>query len=127
MNRRGFTVIEMVVAIIVLSAGILGLAASTSYIVRATATASLRAESFQAVEGRLSHIVMDPRYHHLESIYVGEETSIPGLDGMTLITEIVHTKTLNEGRYTDYKAVTVTLVGPGLAQPVSRTIIVGAP
>ena len=46
---------------------------------------------------------------------------------MTLITEIVHTKALNDGRYTDYKAVTVTLVGPGLAKPVSRTIIVGAP
>ena len=125
MDRRGFTLIELVVAIVVLSAGILGLAASTSYMVRAAATSGLRAEALQAVEGQISQIVMDPRYYQLESIYVGEETDIPGLYGMTRTTGIVHTRTVLDGRVTDYKKVTVSVEGPGLANPVSRTIIVG--
>lgn len=127
MDRRGFTIIELVVAIVLLSVGILGLAGSTSYMVRVSATASLRSESLQAVEGRISHIVMDPRYHRLDSLYVGEEAHVPGLDGMTRITEIVHTKTLQDGHITDYKTVTVSVKGPGLATPISRTVIVGAP
>jgi len=127
MNRRGFTLIELVVAIVVLSAGILGLAASTSYMVRAAAVSGLRAEALQDVEGRISQIVMDSRYHQLESVYVGEEADIQGLDGMTRITEIVHTKTVLDGRVTDYKTVTVSVEGPGLTKPVSRTIIVGVP
>ena len=127
MDSRGFTLIELVVAIVVLSAGILGLAASTSYMVRAASSSGLRAEALQAVEGRISHIVMDPRYYHLDSLYVGEETDIPGLYGMTRTTAIVHTRTVSDGRITDYKKVTVTVEGPGLANPVTRTVIVGVP
>ncbi len=127
MDRRGFTIIEMVVAIVILTTGILGLATSTSYMVRVAATAGLRAESLQAVEGRISLIAMDPRYHNLESVYEGEEADISGLDGMTRITVIVHSKETVDGHTTDYKTVTVTVEGPGLAEPISRTIILGAP
>jgi len=127
MDRRAFTLIEMIVAIVILTTGILGLASSTSFMVRAATNASLRAEALQAVEGKISQIVMDPRYHQLESIYVGEESDLPGLDGMTRVTGIVHSLTLLNGRYTDYKTVTVTVDGPGLSEPVSRTVIMGAP
>jgi Tfp pilus assembly protein PilV len=127
MNRRGFSFVEMIIAIIVLNAGILGLAAATSYLVSAASTAGLRAEVLQTVEGRVSQIASDPRYHRLDSIYAGKETHIPGLDGMTRVTEVVHTKTLRDGRYTDYKTVTVSVVGPGLVKPVSRVIILGSP
>jgi prepilin-type N-terminal cleavage/methylation domain-containing protein len=127
MDRRGFTLIEMIVAIVILSVGILGLAASTSYMVSAASSAGLRAEALQAVEGQISQIVMDPRYHQLESIYAGEEADLPGLNGITRVTEISHSKTLLDGRYTDYKVVTVTVDGPGIFEPVSRTVIVGAP
>jgi prepilin-type N-terminal cleavage/methylation domain-containing protein len=127
MDRKGFTVIELIVSIVVLTTGILGLATSTSFMLRAAATSGLKAEVLQAVEGRISLIVMDPRYHTLDSIYSGDETDIPGLDGMTRTTAIVHSKVLLDGRYTDYKTVTVSVAGPGLAKPVSRTVIVGVP
>lgn len=127
MDRKGFTIVETVIAIVVLSAGILGLATSTSYMVRVASNAGAKAEALQVVDGRISQMVMDPRYHHLASVYGGTETEIPGLEGMTMSTRIVHSKRTWNGRVTDYKTVTVTIEGPGLSKPISRTVILGAP
>ena len=131
MDKHGFTLIEMMVAISILSTAILGMGASAGYMLRAASDAGARAEALQAVEGRISQVVMDPRYEALDSLYAGTETGLPGLDGFHRVTTITHVYTAvgspPDFTYIDYKEVLVSVSGPGLEQPFSRTMIVGSP
>ncbi len=128
MNRQGFTIVEMIVSILTLTMAILGMGASAGYMMQAASGAGVKAEALQAVEGRISQIVMDPRYEVLDSLYGGTETDLPGLEGHVRVTAITHTRTQSQsGGYTDYKKVMVSVSGPGLPAGLARTMIVGAP
>ncbi len=118
----------MIIATLILTSAILGLGASAGYMIRSASVAGVKSEALQAVEGRISQIVMDPRYAALDSLYGGTETDLPGLEGHVRVTAITHTRTQSQsGGYVDYKKVMVSVSGPGLTEEVSRTIIVGAP
>ena len=128
MDKHGFTLIEMMVAISILSTAILGMGASAGYMLQAASEAGAKAEALQAVEGRISQIVMDPRYAALDSLYGGTETDLPGLEGHVRVTAITHTRTQSQsGGYAYYKKVMFSLSGPGLSAALSRTRIVGSP
>ncbi len=128
MDRRGFTIIEMTVAVFILTTAILGIGVSATYMLQAASTARVKSEALQAVEGRISQIVMDPRYDNLEFLYGGTENGLPGLVGFNRVTQITQVQTAGQGaRVTDYKVVMVSVSGPGLAEGMSRTIIVGSP
>ncbi len=130
MDRSGFTIIEMTVVVFILTTAILGIGASAGYMIQAASSAGVKAEALQSVEGRISQIVMDPRYGDLEFLYEKTETGLPGLEGFDRVTQISHVETETEGqggRVTDYKVVMVSVSGPGLAEGVSRTMIVGSP
>ena len=130
MDNRGFTIIEMTVVVFILTTAILGIGASATFMIRAASTAGAKSEALQSVEGRISQIVMDPRYRDLEFLYEKTETDLPGLESFERVTEITHVETNTEGqagRVTDYKIVMVSVSGPGLPDAMSRTIIVGSP
>ncbi len=130
MDTRGFTIIELTVVVFILTTAILGVGASATFMIQAASTAGVKSEALQSVEGRISQIVMDPRYGDLESLYERTETDLPGLEGFDRVTEITHVETETEdqpGRVTDYKVVMVSVSGPGLDEGMSRTIIVGSP
>ena len=128
MDQRGFTIIEMTVVVFILTTAILGIGASATYMIQAASTERMKSEALQAVEGRISLIVMDPRYKDLESLYASTETGLPGLEGFDRVTQISHVETQGVGnRITDYKVVMVTVSGPGLTEGLSRTIVVGSP
>ena len=128
MNRQGFTIVEMIVSILTLTMAILGMGASAGYMMQAASGAGVKAEALQAVEGRISQIVMDPRYEVLDSLYGGTETNLPGLGGYDRVTKITQFRSQGQpGRYIDYKEVMVTVSGPGIVNGISRTMIVGSP
>ena len=128
MDKRGFTIIEMIVVVFILTTAILGIGASATYMIQAASTEGVKSEALQAVEGRISLIVMDPRYQDLESLYANTETGLPGLEGFNRVTQITHVETAGQAnRVTDYKVVMVSVSGPGLAEGLSRTIVVGSP
>ena len=130
MDKQGFTIIEMTIVVFILSTAILGIGASSTYMIKAASQASVKAEALQAVEGRISQIVMDPRYADLEYLYAKTETGLPGLEGFQRVTQISHVEIQTEGqegRVTDYKVVMVSVTGPGLEEDVSRTMIVASP
>jgi type II secretory pathway pseudopilin PulG len=130
MDKRGFTIIEMTVVVFILTTAILGIGASATYMIQAASTAGVKSEALQAVEGRISLIVMDPRYQGLEFLYAKTESDLPGLEGFQRVTKITQVKTDTEGqpgRVTDYKVVMVSVSGPGLTGGLSRTIVVGSP
>ena len=128
MNRQGFTIVEMIVAVLILTTAILGMGASAGFMMQAASGTGVKSEALQAVEGRISQIVMDPRYASLDSIYGGTETNLPGLEGYDRVTQIAWVYEAGApGRYTDYKRVVVSVSGPGLTEDITRAMIVVAP
>ncbi len=120
--------IEMIMATLILTSAIVGLGASAGYMIQSASVAGVKSEALQAVEGRISQIVMDPRYSALDSLYGGTETDLPGLEGHARVTAITHTRTQSQsGGWVDYKTVMVSVSGPGLPGGLSRTMTVGAP
>lgn len=127
-RRAGFTLLELIVALVILSVAILGLGSTTASLVRSVAEEEIRFTAVQVVEDRISEIRMDPRYGGLEALYQEEESDLPGLDGFTRRTEVERVEApFSGGRVFDYTVVVVSVDGPGLDNPISRRFAVAAP
>lgn len=124
-SKRGFTLIEVMMSLAILTTVVLGMATTTSHFVHTVTVGDRKASARQLVDSRVETIQMDPDYINLESNYVGTETSFPTLDGYTRTTEIVQVG--GSGQTQDYKKITVTVDGPGLTTPLQRSVTVGAP
>jgi prepilin-type N-terminal cleavage/methylation domain-containing protein len=126
-RRDGFTLVEICIAIVILTVGILGLGASTSRLLNPMNQAELEFLALEAVEDRLSVMRLDPRYGLLDSIYGGTETNLPGLTGLSRVTTLTRTQTnMPAGGVLDFKTIVVTVSGGRLATPVSRKLIVAS-
>jgi prepilin-type N-terminal cleavage/methylation domain-containing protein len=103
-RQGGFTMIEVIVAIVILAIGVLGLGGSTAYIVRQTTLSDLtteRSAAFQAIIDRLQSVPYDSVGSGTDSIGVFQVdwTSVP--DGL------------------QSKIVTLVTTGPGLGSAQS--------
>ena len=128
MDRKGFTLVELMTALIVLTTAILGIAASAGRLIQSAGDTEVRALAVQAAGARLQQVVLDPRYPILDSIYAGSESSLPGLTGFTRTTLITHiTQNVGGAVDMDYKKVTISVHGPSLADTIVRESVVGAP
>ena len=128
MNRQGFTLVEMIIALLILTVAVLGIGATAGQMARTAGTAEVDALALQAVEDRISSIMLDPRYQWLDSLYAGSESSIVGLDQYTRETDVTRYQLPGSGgRTIDYTRITVTVDGPGSADDVSRSLVLGAP
>jgi len=125
-ERHGFTIVEVIVALVLLSTAILGLGASASQLTASAANAEVRALALESVEDQIARIQLDPRYSALDSIYVGTQNDVLGIGGYTRTTAVNHVQQGNPVTL-DYKRFYVTVTGPTLTLPISRTIIVAAP
>lgn len=97
-RRAGFTLVEVMVALVILATGILGLAATTMYVVRQTTFGELTTERAAAMQSVLEQLrAMD--YDSVDS----------GSDSVGAFT--VNWTTTNSSRS---KLVTIVTVGPGL-------------
>lgn len=123
-DRSGFTLVEVIVALVILSTAILGLAVSASRLSTAAATAELRALALESIEDRLTRVRLDPRYARLDSLYAGVDEDVLGVRGMTRTTTVQH---VTQAPSLDYKRITVTVTGPLLMEPLARQIVRAAP
>ena len=124
-SQRGFTLIEIMIALVILTFVILGLGTATATALRVVTLSDRATAAIQLADGRIEEIQMDPNYNGLDTLYAGTESSFPDLPGYTRETVIVRVGGL--GQTQDYKTVTVKVNGPGLSDPISRTITVAAP
>lgn len=124
-KRGGFTLIEVMIALVILALVILGLTTATATFVNVVAKGQLRATAIQMAEARIDRIEMDPNYIDLETNYKTTETTFPGLTGYTRVTDISHVG--GAGKSVDYKVITVTVMRTGLPDTIRRTVSVGAP
>lgn len=127
-NQGGFTLIEICIAIVILTAAVLGLAASSGQMLSPVNDAESEFVALQYVEDRLAEIRLDPRYGVLDSLYEGTESSLPVLTGAQRVTAFTRTRDLQtSGKYTDYWTIVVTVSGGTLKEPVMRKLVVAAP
>jgi prepilin-type N-terminal cleavage/methylation domain-containing protein len=124
-NRRGFTLVEVIIAMVILLTVVLAMGSATGSFVRQTSQEVTRATATQLAQDRLQVIQMDPNYAGLVATYQMTETNLPGLPGYTRVTKI--TQVGGTGQTNDYKVVTVTVTGPGVVTPLTRTTTVAAP
>jgi prepilin-type N-terminal cleavage/methylation domain-containing protein len=122
----GFTLVEVVVALVILSTAVLGLGASASRLATATATGELRALALQAVDDQIARIRLDPRYGGLDTLYTGVETDLFDIDGMTRTTTVTHVQETTP-LVLDYKRISVTVDGPLITETIARQIVIAAP
>jgi prepilin-type N-terminal cleavage/methylation domain-containing protein len=122
-TQRGFTLIEIVLALTILLVVIVALVTLTGKTVHVTATSDREQAAIQLATDRTDAVRADPDYGGLDTTYGKTETDFPTLPGFTRATKIVRTTTSGN----DYKKVTVTITGPGLMSPIVRTVTVAAP
>lgn len=126
-TEGGFTLVEVTIALVILAVGILGIASSAGRLGQVNTTARAEAIALQAVQDRISMVMLHPNYGKLDSIFSKTESNVPST-GYSRVTKVTRKQTTGTGgKKIDYSDIQVTVTGPGLLAPVSRTQTVGAP
>lgn len=123
--RSGFTLVEVIVAIVLILVVTLGMGAFMVQFIRAVAGSSLRSTANELVAERLEIVKGATVYSTLESQYGGTEQSIPNHPGYVRQTLITHVGGAPTDLY-DYRIVTVIVSGSGLANPIKKSTVVSA-
>ncbi|HUL03146.1 MAG TPA: prepilin-type N-terminal cleavage/methylation domain-containing protein [Gemmatimonadales bacterium] len=122
-NERGFTLIEVVIALTLLLVVMVGLVTMTGKTTNVAATGDRQEAAVQLASDRIDQVRSDPDYAGLDTTYGKTENSFPTLPGFTRTTLLVRTTAGSQ----DFKRVTVTVSGPGVNPAVTRTVTVAAP
>lgn len=125
--RDGFSIIELLVALVLLAVGVVGVQTATARFARGVSAADRRTVAGQIAEDRIEQIRTDPEYTTLAARYAEAGTALDAPPGMTRRTVVTHHRDSTAAGVTDFVRITVTVEGPGLPRPVSRTISLGRP
>lgn len=125
MDRRGFTLIEVMVAMSILAAVLLGTGRFTARFIHTTAIAHATTVASEVATERMEMITTDPSYGTLVARWAGTTTGFPGYPAMSRVTTLQRI-TGNAPRR-DYTVVTVRVTEPTLSAPIRLTSIVGQP
>jgi len=123
-RERGFTLIEVILALSILLVVMMMLASTTGRALHTAATTQSQQTAIQLAMDKIDQVRNDPNYDGLELAYARTDTTFTGLPGFRRVTTIVRTG--GQGQTSDYKKVTVVVTGPGIT-PVSRSVTVAAP
>lgn len=129
MERNGFTLVEMTVALVILAVGILGIAATAGRLGTVSSSAEIEALALQAVNDRIALVRLHPGYGGLDTLYTETDSDLPLGDHVYARTTKI-SRIVEEGqndKKLDYTRITVSVEGPMLRRPVSRSLTVGAP
>lgn len=124
-SRAGFTLVEVMIALMITAVVTVGMGAFMAQFVRAVGTADVRATANELVADRLEEVKGATRYSTIDSIYVGTETAIPGYGGFERRTLVRRVGGLPPDLY-DYRVVTVIVTGRNLPRPAKKTTMIGS-
>jgi prepilin-type N-terminal cleavage/methylation domain-containing protein len=127
MNNKGFTMVEVVTSLVILAVAIIGLSSTTARLAQVASGAETRALALQAVEDRISRVRLHPIYQQLDSVFSESDVEVPNMPDYTRTTTLSRILEPGErdGKYVDFTRITVSVDGPGLEEPISRTVAVG--
>lgn len=126
-NRAGFTIVEVLMALVLLSFMIMGFQAATGEIIHSSVQSDRQAVAVQLVEDRIALILVDEQYDSLVARYAETAATLPDYPDLARETRLRRTHAMQPTGLLDYITVTVTVTGGSLREPVSRTAVVGAP
>ena len=124
---RGVTLIEIMIAGVILSVVLLGMGRYLVDFSKAVRRSEARTIGINLAAQRISEIRASPNYSGLETSFAVSEGSIPGFTSYTRVTTIAHVGGPRPTYTNDYKTVTVVVNSPSLTTPVTKTIVVAAP
>ena len=124
--RNGFTMVEVIVSLVLLSIAVLGLQLVAASMLRQTSVSQVRLSAAQLAEDRVDLIKLEPNYGNLSS-YVATENNITGFPRYTRRTTLLARRDSTVNGITDFKRITVAVTAPGLSAPIIRNVTVGAP
>jgi Tfp pilus assembly protein PilV len=122
-SRSGMTLIEVILAMMLLTGALLGMGAFLARYANVSGTMARRVEANELVADRLEEVKGAIRYSAIDTIYAKTESSIPSHPGLTRQTLVTHTGGTAPSFY-DYKTVTVIVNGPGLRAPSKKTTVI---
>ena len=120
-RRSGMTLIEVMIALVILTGALLGMGKFITSFSHSTSDGALSSVASDLVLDRLETIKGSTSYAALDG-YAATETAITGFTGYKRVTQV--TRTLDATQ--DYKAITVTVSNPGLTSPVKKSTIIAA-
>lgn len=120
--RRGMTLVEVIVALVILGGSLTALAVFTGRFTRATADSRIRTTAQQLAAERLEASRWSGTYAALDS-FVRTENPVTGHPGFRRETFVQRTGGA-VGDTLDYKTVTVRVSHLNLAEPVRQTTII---
>lgn len=123
--RAGMTLIEIVIAVTILSGALLGLAMFASRMVRGVSDSQAKTTAAELAGERLEMVKLTGSYASIDTFVLTETSLGAGYPGYSRQTQV---QRVNAGvsDTLDYKIVTVTVRGQLLPQPVKRTTIIAS-
>ena len=122
-TRAGMTLIEVIVAISLLSGVLLSMSVYMARYAKMTGQVSRRIEANELVADRLEEVKGAIRYSAIDSVFAKTEPTITGHPGLTRQTLVLRTLT-GAPIPNDYKTITVIVNGPGLTTPSKKTTVI---
>jgi prepilin-type N-terminal cleavage/methylation domain-containing protein len=119
-KRRGFTLVETIVALGLLGGVLLGMSAFGMKLSQASSVARIRATAGQLVSDRLEAVKSAPRYSVIDSMFVATESNAAGFKGFTRQTWVTRVGG-GAADTIDYKLITVEVRHGNLLKPVRKT------
>lgn len=120
--RGGMTLIEVMIALVIVTGVTLGMGSYVTRFSHSTTDASVRSTAGDLVADRLEQIKGYGVYETLEATYAGAEATIPGFPRFSRQTQIQRVNNLRD----DYKIVTVTVTNPALPSPVKKSTVISS-
>ena len=120
--RRGMTLIEVMIALVILTGALLSLGRYTSQFAKVSSTSAMRLTALQLAGTRIDSIRGVSTYTALDGV-AATESNIAGFRGYTRTTAV---RRVGGGGadLVDYKVVTVTVTHPVLTTPVKKTTMI---
>ncbi|MBK6421358.1 MAG: prepilin-type N-terminal cleavage/methylation domain-containing protein [Gemmatimonadetes bacterium] len=130
MRRRGFTLIEVMIAIVILTVVLAGLGRFVAVFMHGVRTTTARTMATEVARARMQMVASDPRYTTLVSNFgtgpAADTTGFPGFPGMRRRTYVTRDQTGSPAR--DLTTITVRVTDPTLpADTISLTNMVARP
>ena len=127
-RRGGFTLVEVIVALSVLTIALLGLSLFVARMAHNTTTARLTSTATDLTSDRIEAVTSAKTYATIESLYVATETNIPGppeYKGFTRQTLVQHVGG-GPSDSVDFKLITVIVTHPLLSSASRKSSAIAA-
>jgi prepilin-type N-terminal cleavage/methylation domain-containing protein len=125
-KRAGFSLIEVVIALTLLSVSVLGIQLVAGSMLRRMTSGNIQLTAVHLAEDRIDRVRLEPNYPVLDT-FARTETALAGFPNYTRITTVVRDVDTTATGIIDFRKVTVRVTGTGLPTAIVRTLVIGSP